>query len=303
MTDFGKVAVLYGGVGAERDISIMSGENVLQALQAAAVDAFPVLINDDPIRQLSSLKMDRVFNILHGKHYEDGHLQGALELLNIPYFGSGVLASALSFDKIACKRFWQGCGLSTPPMMICHPQTTVEDCESKLGLPFVIKPSTEGSSVGVNIVKSKHDFAAAMEDVFQYGAEVLAEKFIEGDEYALSILNNEPLPSIRIEVHDAEFYNYHAKYFSDKTEYHLPSGLSTTQENQLAELSLQAFHACQCQDWGRVDVIHEKATDTFWLIELNTIPGMTTHSLLPKAAKAAGIGFSELLLKLLANAK
>lgn len=296
----GRVAVLYGGVTTERDVSIMSGENVLQALQSQGVDAFPVIIGEDPVRQLANITMDRAFNALHGKKYEDGELQGVLELLRIPYAGCGVLASAITFDKVRCKKLWEGMGLATPSMMLLNEKTAFAEVEAALGLPFVIKPSREGSSFGVHIVREQNQYLAGLKDALSFDDVVFAEAFLSGGEYTVSFLNDEPLPVIKIETPDAPFYDYHAKYVSNETQYLLPCGLSPTETDAISQLALRAYQATQCRHWARVDLMRD-ADGQFKLIDLNTLPGMTTHSLLPKAAAAIGLDFSTVVMKILEN--
>jgi len=293
---FGRVAVVMGGVSAEREVSLDSGRNVLAALKARGVDAqaidgIPALLD-----ALRAGHFARVFNILHGGDGEDGVLQGALKSLRVPVTGSGVLGSALTLDKIRTKQVWQAVGLPTPRYVRFAKGGDIHAAIAQLGLPVVVKPSHEGSSVGITRVRKEADFAGAVELAARYDGELVVEELIEGDEFTVGILQGEALPSIRI-VPKGEFYDYHAKYVSDETQYICP-GLDETGEREIRDLALSAFNAAGCSGWGRVDVMRDRA-GKFYLLEVNTTPGMTSHSLVPKAARAVGIEFEELCWRIL----
>ena len=293
---FGRVAVAMGGDSAEREVSLDSGRNVLEALRALGVDAHPV---DGVTALLDAIRgghFARVFNILHGRGGEDGVLQGALEALRIPYTGSGVLGSALSMDKIRTKQVWIASGLPTPEFVVCRPGDDIAAQVAGLGLPVVVKPAHEGSSVGVSRVRSPAELSAAFETAARHDAEMLVERLIEGDELTVAILDGEALPSIRI-VPAGEYYDWHAKYVAEDTQYLCP-GLDGAAEAELRALALEAFHAAGCSGWGRVDVMRDRAGG-LWLLEVNTTPGMTSHSLVPKAAAAVGIDFQSLCWRIL----
>ncbi|MGQ0801202.1 MAG: D-alanine--D-alanine ligase [Pseudomarimonas sp.] len=301
---FGRVAVLMGGTSSERAVSLDSGSNVLAALCEAGVDAFAVDGVPALIALISTQRVDRVFNILHGSHGggEDGVLQGLLEAHGVPYTGSGVLGSALSMDKIRSKQVWLALGLPTPRYVRLAPGADVLAAAESLGLPIIVKPSCEGSSVGVSRVYSAADLPAAIELAARYPGELLMEQLIESDgpdagEYTVGVLGDLALPSIRI-VPAGAYYDYHAKYVADDTQYHCP-GLSGAAEAEMRQLALQAFRALDCAGWGRVDVMRDRHGGN-WLLEVNTAPGMTSHSLVPKAARAMGIDFNALCLRILA---
>lgn len=293
---FGRVAVAMGGDSAEREVSLDSGRNVLEALRALGVDAHPV---DGVTALLDAIRgghFARVFNILHGRGGEDGVLQGALEALRIPYTGSGVLGSALSMDKIRTKQVWIACGLPTPEFVVCRPGDDIAGLVGGLGLPVVVKPAHEGSSVGVSRVRSPAELSAAFETAARHDTNLLVERLIEGDELTVAILDGEALPSIRI-VPAGEYYDWHAKYVAEDTQYLCP-GLEGNAEAELRALALEAFRAAGCSGWGRVDVMRDRAGG-LWLLEANTTPGMTGHSLVPKAAAAVGIDFPSLCWRIL----
>ncbi len=299
--DFGRVAVLLGGTSSEREVSLDSGRNVLEALQrrgvdATAVDGIPALI--DALSGPAGRRFDRVFNILHGSHGggEDGVLQGLLESLGVPYTGSGVLGSALSMDKIRTKQVWLSVGLPTPPFVRLDRGEDVVAAARKLGLPVIVKPACEGSSVGVSRCFRDADLAAAVELAARYEGPLLVEKLIEGEEYTVGVLGLEALPSIRI-VPAGEYYDYHAKYVAEDTQYLCP-GLAGAAEQELASLAVESFVAVDCSGWGRVDFMRDRAGRP-WLLEVNTAPGMTSHSLVPKAARQRGIEFDELVWRVL----
>jgi D-alanine-D-alanine ligase len=296
---FGRVAVLMGGTSAEREVSLDSGRNVLEALRSRDIDAFavdgiPALL--DAIRAGS---VDRVFNILHGNKGggEDGVLQGLCEALGVPYTGSGVLGSALTMDKIRTKQVWLSIGLPTPRYVRLAKGQDVHAAARELGLPVFIKPSSEGSSVGVSRVLGDADLDAAVELAANYPGEMLMEQLIVGEELTVPVLNDIALPSIRI-VPRGEWYDYHAKYISDDTQYLCP-GLEGEEEAQIRRIAAEAFIAAGCRGWGRVDFMRDRATGQLYLLEVNTAPGMTSHSLVPKAARQIGIEFDELCWRVL----
>ncbi len=292
----GKVAVLMGGQSAEREISLKSGEAVLAALRARDVDARAVDVGPDPLRQLTEAGYDRAFVILHGRGGEDGVIQGALETLGLPYTGSGVLGSALGMDKYRCKLVWRGLGLPTPSFTLIENEMDLAETGA-LTFPLMIKPVHEGSSIGMMRVESPSGLRDAWTAASGFDRQVLAERWITGAEYTAAILDGEPLPLIRLETPNL-FYDYAAKYEAESTRYHCPCGLDSEQEKRLQELALQAFDAVGADGWGRVDMLVDE-TGSPWLIEVNTVPGMTDHSLVPMAAKAAGISFDELVWRIL----
>ncbi|RDB44458.1 D-alanine--D-alanine ligase [Halomonas sp. DQ26W] len=296
--DFGRVVVLYGGDSAEREVSLNSGAAVLRALERSGVDVIGYDPANGGLVGLEALAPDRVFIALHGRGGEDGTFQGALELLRIPYTGSGVLASALGMDKRLTKQIWQSVGLPTPESLMLVPDADWDDVMARLGLPLVVKPVHEGSTLGISIVDSREALVNAYRDAARYDTRVMAERFIEGDEYTVSLLGEAVLPAIRVEV-PGGLYDYDAKYVSNDTLYHLPCGLEAHEEAELGELCRQAFDAVGGEDWGRVDVMRD-GEGRFWLIEVNTSPGMTDHSLVPQAAAYAGIDFDTLVCRILA---
>ena len=298
--DHGRVVVLYGGESAEREVSLKSGEAVVAALQRQGVAPIAFDPAEGGLAGLEALAPDRVFIALHGRGGEDGTMQGALELLGVPYTGSGVLASALGMDKQRSKLVWQAMGLPTPECVMLSEQADWDAVVERLGLPLIVKPVHEGSTLGITIVESAEALAAAYRDAARYDARVMAERFVRGAEYTVSVLGDVALPAIRVEV-PGGFYDYEAKYLSDETCYHLPCGLSEDDERKLADLCLDAFAAIGCQGWGRVDVMGDDQ-GRFWLLEVNTVPGMTDHSLVPQAAAHAGIDFDSLVMRILDTA-
>lgn len=296
----GKVVVVYGGTSAEREVSLKSGAAVLKALQRKGVDACGYDPRDKGLVGLEQLAPSVVFVALHGRGGEDGTLQGALELLNIPYTGSGVLASALGMDKQRTKQVWSAVGLPTPESIMLDAGSDWSAVVAQLGLPLIVKPVHEGSTLGISIVKSQAALEAAYHEAAQFDARVMAERFIVGDEYTVALLGNQVLPAIRVEV-PGGFYDYEAKYIANTTQYHLPCGLPSEQEAALADLCQQAFAAIGGVGWGRVDVMRD-SEGRFWLLEVNTVPGMTDHSLVPQAAAHAGISFDELVMEILNTA-
>ena len=293
---FGRVAVVMGGASAERDVSLDSGRNVLAALKARGVDAHAVDGIPALLDALRAGHFARVFNILHGRGGEDGVLQGALQSLGVPCTGSGVLGSALSMDKIRTKQVWEAVGLPTPRYARHRVGDDLGAAIEKLGMPVVVKPSHEGSSVGITRVRAAADLPAAVELAARYDGELVVEQLIAGDEYTVGILQGEALPSIRI-VPKGEFYDYHAKYVADDTKYICP-GLDDAGEREIRALALRAFTSVDCAGWGRVDFMRDR-NGRFFLLEVNTTPGMTSHSLVPKAARAVGIEFEELCWRIL----
>ncbi|WP_139853476.1 D-alanine--D-alanine ligase [Acinetobacter pullicarnis] len=294
---FGKVAVLLGGKSAEREVSLNSGKAVLEALIRSGVNAEAF---DPQQRSVTELvHYDRAFIVLHGRGGEDGQIQGVLEWLNLPYTGTGVQGSAIGMDKIKTKQIWLGSNLPTAPYRIIDQDTDLDRVIGDLGLPLIIKPVHEGSSVGMSKVEKAEDLAAAFAKASQHDALVMAEKWITGSEYTISILNGQALPVIRLQPPaDVAFYDYDAKYLRNDVEYGIPSGLNDAEEQQLQALSLTAFQAVGASGWGRVDAMQDQAGN-FWLLEVNTVPGMTSHSLVPKAAGAVGYDFDSLCVAIL----
>ncbi|MAY72259.1 MAG: D-alanine--D-alanine ligase [Halomonas sp.] len=298
---YGHVVVIYGGHSAEREVSLNSGAAVLAACQRQGLNVTGYDLAEGGIAGLQALNPDLVFIALHGRGGEDGCLQGALELAGIPYTGSGVLASALGMDKLRTKALWQTLGLPTPESVLLSPEADWNEVADRLGLPLVVKPVHEGSTIGISIVNSRDELETAYREAATFDTRVMAERFVSGDEFTLSVLGDSALPAIRVEV-PSGFYDYEAKYLSNETLYHLPCGLDAEQETALGELCLAAFEAVGCQSWGRVDVMRD-AEGRFWLLEVNTVPGMTDHSLVPQAAAHAGIDFDELVLRILDTAR
>ena len=296
----GKVAVMMGGKSAEREISLKSGAAVLSALQRAGVDAHAF---DPSVEDLSALReqsIDRVFIALHGRGGEDGTLQGALELMEIPYTGSGVLASALAMDKWRSKLVWQAAGIPVPEFSVITADSDFAAVEKKLGLPLFVKPANEGSSIGISKVKRRSDLPAAFAAAAKFDSVVLAERFLSGGEYTVGILGSRALPVIRI-VPATEFYDYESKYLRDDTEYRIPSGLSSDEEQALQQLAQRAFAVLGGRGWGRVDMMLDAAGKPY-VLEINTSPGMTDHSLVPMAARAAGMSFEQFVTSVLEGA-
>lgn len=292
--DFGKVAVLMGGTSAEREVSLRSGQAVLAGLQRKGVDA---QCFDPAERALEQIRaFDRAFIILHGRSGEDGTVQGALELMGLPYTGSGVLASSVSMDKWRTKLVWLGAGIPTARYVVLNDQTDFSAVIADLGLPIFVKPVTEGSSIGISKVKTAEELEPAYREAVKYDRIVIAEQFIAGSEVQFPVLGEQILPSIRIET-PAEFYDYEAKYSRNDTRYMCP-GMSAEQENALHPLVRRAYDVLGCEGWGRVDLIITPDGQPFFL-EMNTVPGMTDHSLVPMAAKVAGIEFDDLVWRIL----
>lgn len=294
---FGKVAVVCGGFSSEREVSLNSGKAVLQALVSKGIDAHHFDPEETDISKLRDY--DRVFNVLHGTFGEDGGLQGVLDGFKIPYTGCGVLASAIAMDKFRNRLVWQSLGLPNVPYVVLHDDTDFTKVEQQLGLPLFVKPAAEGSSVGVVKIKTTGELAQVYPTLKQYHGEILAEKAITGGEYACSILGDMALPSIRI-IPTGEFYDYEAKYLRNDTTYQCPSDLTAEQEKQMQKIAKQAFAAIGGKGWSRVDFLKD-ADGTLYLLELNTVPGMTDHSLVPMAAKVKGIDFASLCETILAQ--
>jgi len=295
---FGKVAVLMGGRSAEREISLQSGNAVLHALQQRGVDAHAVDAGDgDFVQQLSEGDFARAFNVLHGRGGEDGVVQGLLLCLGIPCTGSGVLGSSLAMDKLRTKQLWEGVNLPTPAFVMLGDDADLQTAVEQLGFPMMLKPSHEGSSIGMARVERENELHQAWRNADRYDHEVLAERWVEGPEYTAAIVGDTLLPLILLET-PREFYDYEAKYRADSTRYYCPCGLSEEQEEELQLLSKQAFDAVGATGWGRVDFFLDAGNHP-WLIEVNTVPGMTDHSLVPMAAKASGWDLGELVWRIL----
>ena len=286
-----------GGVSAEREISLKSGRAVMNALQESGVDAYELDVGEDVIQQLINGGYDRVFNMLHGRVGEDGVIQGALELLGLPYTGSGVLASALGMDKLRSKEIWIANGLPTPAYMMVDKNFDVDEVLDALELPVIVKPLHEGSSIGMSKVTAADQLAPAIEKALGFDGRVLVEAWVEGQEYTAAILCGQSLPLIRLEPAN-EFYDFEAKYLSDQTRYHCPCGLDDESEFEIQSLARKAFDVIGAEGWGRVDLMRNERGEAF-LIEINTLPGMTDHSLVPMAAKQSGMDFNHLVLKIL----
>lgn len=294
---FGKVAVLLGGDSAEREISLLSGQAVHAALLARGVDAHAVDTARDLVATLERERFDRAWIALHGRGGEDGTIQGLLEFLHIPYTGSGVRGSAIGMDKLRTKRLLAGAGLATPPYRVLGGPTDFRPTLDELGLPLMVKPAEEGSSIGLTRVERPEDLAAAFDSAAAFRCEVFAESWVHGREYTAAVLQGEALPMVRIDAANT-FYDYQAKYFSDETGYVCPSGLSDAQEQDFGRQALMAFAAVGASGWGRVDFMLDANDTPLWL-EINTVPGMTNHSLVPMAAAAAGLDFGELVWRIL----
>ena len=295
--DFGRVAVLMGGWSAEREISLLSGEAVLRALQQQAIDAHGVDVDHRVDAALRELEPDRAFIMLHGRGGEDGVIQGLLEAMAIPYTGSGVPGSAIAMDKLRTKQIWTAAGLPTPDYVVLDSEAACSQALQQLGLPLIVKPVMEGSSIGMSKVEQADDMLAAWRAAARCGGVVMAEKWVSGTEYTAAILHDRVLPMIRLQTPHA-FYDYAAKYEADDTRYLCPCGLDEQREAELAEMMWQAFDRVSASGWGRVDFMLDSAGEP-WLIEVNTVPGMTDHSLVPMAAKQAGIGFAQLAIAIL----
>jgi D-alanine-D-alanine ligase len=295
--EFGRVAVMMGGSAAERKVSLKSGTAVFEALKRKGVDAIAIDVTGSPIDALAGLQIDRVFNIIHGRGGEDGVLQAVLEIIGIPYTGSGVMASALSMDKLRTKLCWLGYGLTTPKWCLLKSADDLDACIERLGFPVIVKPAQEGSSIGMSKASTREELAMALQVAAEYGCDVYAESWVVGKEYTVALLNGDALPVIRLETPNA-FYDYEAKYNASTTRYHCPCGLSVEQERQLQQLAVKAGEVVGVEGWARVDVFIDESGQS-QLIEINTVPGMTDHSLVPMAAKQAGLEFDELVWRIL----
>ena len=298
--DFGKVAVLMGGPSAEREVSLKSGNAVLAALKRQGIEAHGIDADKSTLRLLEDGRFDRAFIALHGRWGEDGVIQGALEVLDIPYTGSGVLGSALGMDKLRTKFLWTAAGIPTPEFAVLAPGTDLDRVAVGLGLPVFVKSVREGSSLGVSKAKTAAELKTAWATAAKFDDQVIAERFIDGAEITCGILGDQALPLIKIET-DREFYDYEAKYLLDTTRYFCPCGLPAAQEREMQQLARRAFEVLGCAGWGRVDFMLDR-TGRAYALEVNTVPGMTDHSLVPKAARQAGIDFDQLVLRILETA-
>ena len=296
-----KIAVLLGGTSAEREVSLQSGKAVLEALLNQGYNAHPVDPKEYPVANLKNDGFDRVFNILHGRGGEDGTMQGLLEQIGLPYTGCGVMASALTMDKMRTKMLWKAFGLPVAEMEVVTRETfnnlNSEEVVARLGLPLMVKPSLEGSSVGLTKVKTVEALRSAVEFALKFDNTILIEEWLAGDELTVPVLDGKVLPAIRI-VPEGEFYDYEAKYISDNTQYFCPAGLMPEREQELALLVKRAYEAVGCRGWSRIDVMCD-SKGNFRLVEVNTNPGMTSHSLFPKSAATVGISFEQLVVKIL----
>lgn len=297
LNKFGRVAVLYGGTSAERAISLQSGDAVIRALREEGVEVVPIDVGEDVVTSVAEVKADRAFIALHGPGGEDGKIQSLLEFLNIPYTGSGVCASALSMDKVRSKQLWQGVSLPTPGYLLLTEKTDWQKAMDQLGEKAIVKPCHEGSSIGMTTVVNAGQLENAFRLANRYDRTVLAETFVDGAEYTVAVLGGQTLPPVRLET-DHQFYDYEAKYQANDTRYLCPCGLSEEKVQELQSLALAAFNAIGAVGWGRIDVMADRAGN-FYLLELNSVPGMTDHSLVPMAAKAAGYTFNDLVLTIL----
>ncbi|MFF7062209.1 D-alanine--D-alanine ligase [Pseudomonas sp. NPDC008258] len=296
---FGRVAVLYGGKSAEREVSLKSGAAVIDALTTAGVDVVAIDVGDDLLDRLQSEKIDRAFITLHGRGGEDGSMQGLLECLGIPYTGSGILASALAMDKLRTKQVWQSLGIPTPRHAVLASENDCLQASTELGFPLIVKPAHEGSSIGMAKVNSAQELVAAWQDAAKYDSQVLVEQWIHGPEFTIAVLRGQVLPPIALGTPHV-FYDYDAKYIANDTQYRIPCGLDSVKEQELIDLTARACDAIGIEGWGRLDVMQDEQ-GRFWLLEVNTAPGMTDHSLVPMAARAAGLDFQQLVLAILAE--
>lgn len=297
ISEYGKIALLMGGWAAEREVSLKSGKAVLAAMERLGLDVEAIDVDRNVLAHLSQGKFDRAFIALHGRGGEDGVIQGALEVLGIPYTGSGLLGSSIGMHKLKTKQIWLSAGLPTPRYAMLNAEADLDRVATQLGFPLMVKPVCEGSSIGMSKVERREDFANAFALAKQYDSEVMAEQFISGKEYTAGILNGRSLPVIRLET-PRTFYDFEAKYVSNTTSYILPSGLAAEMESRVQKLALDAFFQVGCKGWGRVDLFLDQEQQPM-LLEVNTVPGLTDHSLVPMAAKAMGIEFEQLVLEIL----
>lgn len=298
--EYGKVAVLMGGQSSEREISLLSGNAVLNALQSSGIDAVGIDTSNDFYTAIKNEECDRAFIMLHGGYGEDGHVQAALDMLNIPYTGSGQLASALAMDKVRSKMIWTAQGLNTPDFVLLSKDMDWQSIINSLGKCFV-KPVNDGSSLGISRAEDAQQLKAAYEYALQFDNAVFAEQWIEGLEYTVPILNDKVLPVIELKTNNI-FYDYEAKYEADDTVYLCPCDLNTEANAEIKTLAKDAYESLGCEGWGRVDLMRDHQ-EKFWLLEVNTIPGMMSHSLMPKSAAEAGMKFEQLVLEILAGSK
>jgi D-alanine-D-alanine ligase len=303
---FGKVGVLFGGRSAERDVSIMSGTGVLKALQSQGIDAHPFDPGQRSLAELAAEKFDRVFIALHGRYGEDGSIQGALELLGIPYTGSGVMASAVGMDKITTKKIWQVHGVPSPKYASIDAATGLDEVVRELGLPLIVKPPLEGSTIGITKVTRAEDLKAAVQLATGFDQVVLAEQFVTGREFTVAVLGQgasaRALPIVEIVAPQGN-YDYQNKYFTDDTRYHCPAPLDAALAEEIQRHAVNAYNAIGCEGWGRVDVLLRESDNRPFLLEVNTSPGMTGHSLVPMAAQAVGISYEDLCVEILRSAR
>lgn len=305
ITNFGKVGVLFGGRSAERDVSIMSGSGVLQALQSRGIDAHGFDPAERSLAELAAEEFDCVFIALHGRYGEDGSLQGALEQLGIPYTGSGVMASSVGMDKITTKIIWLSKNIPTPRYATVTPGDDLDAVVAELGLPLIVKPPLEGSTIGITKVEQAEQFEAAVALAAGFDEVILAEEFVTGREFTVAVLGTgkhaRALPIVEIVAPQGN-YDYQNKYFTDDTQYHCPAQLDAALTAEIQKHAVDAYRALGCEGWGRVDVLVRESDMRPFLLEVNTSPGMTSHSLVPMAAQAAGIGYADLCLRILASA-
>jgi len=306
LTNFGKVGVLFGGRSAERDVSIMSGTGVLQALKSRGIDAHAFDPAERSLAELAAEQFDCVFIALHGRYGEDGSLQGALEQLGIPYTGSGVMASSVGMDKITTKIIWLSKGIPTPRYASVTPGDDLDKVAAELGLPLIVKPPLEGSTIGITKVEKAEEFEAAVALAAGFDEVILAEEFVTGREFTVAVLGSgkdaRALPIVEI-VAPAGNYDYQNKYFTDDTQYHCPADLPAELTEEIQKHAVNAYRALGCEGWGRVDVLVRESDMRPFLLEVNTSPGMTTHSLVPMAARAVGIGYEDLCIEILRSAR
>lgn len=301
------IAVIYGGRSAEREVSLQSGKLVAQALssqgyQVVEIDLYGEGAALDPVKQLQEVAFDLAFIALHGGEGEDGRIQGLLEMLEKPYTGSSPLASGLAMDKVLTKRYWNGIGIATPAYLSFEGQADVEAIEAAMSYPLIVKPSREGSTIGINKAGNRTELESALQGALVYDSAILVEEFVDGPEYTVTVIDDVAYPAIGLKAsEDHVLYDYDAKYLAEDTQYLLPCGLSEDDENELQSLALEAYLSLGCSGWGRVDVMRDQA-GKFWVLEVNTAPGMTSHSLVPMAAKHVGMEYPALVEKIALDA-